>query len=699
MKIKRTDQYLIQYMLFVAVSLAALFVRWLGRDIISGDFVNCLIPWYLEIIGAGPGIDALLAYTGDYTMPYAFLIWLMGKLPVPYLYSLKFVSGVFDFILALLAGKIVSHYKPENQYSFLLGYSVILFLPNIVLNSCFWGQCDVIYTTFLFAALYCYLLKKYPAMMLMLGLAFSFKLQTVVFLPFVLIMYWLKREFSVFNFLIVPAVMLITNIPAVLAGYPPMIAFTAYIFQTQETPWLYYFYPNLWFFFQARPYYLFGSGAVMLAVTALLIFILLLVKKKVVIDRASLLPILFWTSYTCVFFLPSMHERYGYFAEVAAVVLALVNFHLIWIPVVMILCMLPKYLYAVGYAGNSLSLQMAEAVGNTLLYMTCTCMLWRRLFLERDAKVTLRQQELPNEGQQSLFKKGFPMTGWENAVIEWLNRYMTHIATGFVILVAVWIRIAGRNYVGNDYHFSLYDIAGNCNAWLYRTLAGFLMRNPEGAITALKCLAYAGDFAVAFFALALLREKRTEDRLLRTFLALTACLLSPVALIYSVGGMEIDSVCMSLLLAAVLLFRKNLLPPAALALSLAALLYPAYWPVAIALFACMAFRRKKDGRYIALTVAAVLFVGSLIFSIFMEQRGMDSGYFWGKIFVVNPATGQPYSDFGKWLSGMCAIYGYLAAMGSLMLAFFHKKLRIPALLVQLLVIMYVGWQQTSFLAV
>lgn len=369
--------------LFATISAIALWIRYLGRDVISGDFENCLHSWYLEVTEPGPQISSLLSYTGDYPMPYAFLIWLLGKLPVPFLYSLKALNTLFDLALAVLIGKIAAYFKPENPNAFLLGYGIVLLLPNVVINSSFWGQCDGLYTTFLFGAFCCYLYRKYPAMMLLFGLAFSYKLQAVFFLPFVLIAYWLEREFSIFQFLIIPAVMLVMNIPAVMAGYPITITFTKYMGQAGGYPWLYYFYPNLWFFFQARPYYLFSTGAVMLAMTALLIFVMLLVKKGVSLHRGNLLHILLWTAYTCAFFLPSMHERYGFFMELTAVIIAIVDIRLLWLPAVMILCTLPKYLYAVGYAGNSLELQMAEAVGNTLLYMAYTCILWRRLFLDR----------------------------------------------------------------------------------------------------------------------------------------------------------------------------------------------------------------------------------------------------------------------------------------------------------------------------
>ena len=378
-KDQRTQNF-ITYTLLLTASLLGLYLRCLGLDVVSGDFRDCLNVWHQEIAGAGPGLDSLLHYTGDYAMPYAFVIWLLGKLPVPFLYSLKGFHILFDFILALMAGFIVKKLKPQSTHAFCLGYCVVLLLPNVILNSSFWAQSDGLCAAFLLAAFYFWLKDRYCAMMILFGMAFSFKLQAVFFLPFLLIAYWQGKKFSLFHFLLVPLTMLVMNIPALMAGYPLSVIFTKYVGQTGEYPWLYYFYPNLWFFFQARPYYLFSSGAMLLTVVALLLFVVLLVKKDIAIDRFSGLPIALWTAYTCCFFLPSMHERYGYLCEVLAVLLALLHLRSAWLPVGMILCVLPKYLYAIDLIGNPLWLQALEAAGNTLLYMTFTCLLWQKLF-------------------------------------------------------------------------------------------------------------------------------------------------------------------------------------------------------------------------------------------------------------------------------------------------------------------------------
>lgn len=289
----------------------------------------------------------------------------------------------------------------------------------------------------------------------------------------------------------------------------------------------------------------------------------------------------------------------------------------------------------------------------------------------------------------------------EKKFIEWIDRHMTLIALVFVILAAMWIRAAGRNFVGIDYHFSLYDIPGNCNSYIYRTLVSLIMpRWSEYVIVMLKFVAYLGDFGVALLSLFLLRDKRGRLSGLQVFLVSTACLLAPVSLLYSVTGMKIDSVCMCFMLLGMLLYQSGRILPALPVMTLAAFLYPAYWPVVIIFGIFFGVQQARLGSFGRSAAASLIVMfGLLILSVFLENSGMAGGYYWGKLFVTDPNSGVRYAGFGLWLLGMCRIYGYCFAMLPLILSFRRRRLRIPALVLQLLVLMLVGWYQTRHLAV
>lgn len=294
----------------------------------------------------------------------------------------------------------------------------------------------------------------------------------------------------------------------------------------------------------------------------------------------------------------------------------------------------------------------------------------------------------------------------ENKTIDLINKHITEIALLFVAAVAVWSRIRGLNYMGIDYHFSLYDIPGNCNSHLFRSLVDFLMTAyPDYIIELLKILAYLGDFGVVLLTMILLREKWSSLNSMQVFFAVTVCLLSPVSLIYSVCGMRIDSVGMCMLLLGFIFYQKGWLIPSVLASAPAAFLLPAYWPIVIMFHVWSVIRsmpgaRKTQAHFWTQTFVPLFILLCLLgISIFVDNRAIADGYYWGKVFVVNPATGSSYTDIGSWLSAMCRVYGYIFAMLSLILSFYRRKLRIPALTIQLLVLALVGWYQTAHFAV
>ena len=183
--------------------------------------------------------------------------------------------------------------------------------------------------------------------------------------------------------------MIVVNIPAFLAGIPLTEVFRAYVEQSGGYPWLYYFYPNLWFFFQATPYYMFSSGAILLTLTALMIFVVLVIVKKAEITESRILPVLLWLAYTMVFFMPHMHERYGFLAEMLAVVWAVTDRRKIWLAVGMFVSIFPKYLDALYLIEINKAFQGCLAGANTIVYLVFTCVLWKVLFGDRSEKANV----------------------------------------------------------------------------------------------------------------------------------------------------------------------------------------------------------------------------------------------------------------------------------------------------------------------
>ncbi len=372
------------YLFIFFISIIGLVWRCLGLGYDSSD-LGVLTRWYNQLVLDGPSIKALYTFRGDYPLTYIFIIWLLTLIPVDFAIAIKFVSIILDYLMAYLFGCVAEELYPANKESFCLGYSIVMILPTVIMNSGFWGQSDCFYAAFLMGVILCLLKGKYIPMMIFLGIAFSYKLQTIFILPFIMIYYWCEKKISAVYFLIVPGIMLFMNIPAMVAGYSPMITFSQFIGQSGAYPWLYYYYPNFWLFFQAKPYYRFGTSAMLLTIVALLIFVVLLVKKNIRITNQRVLPMVIWIMYTCAMFLPAMHERYTYMPEILSVLYGIKDKKKLWLPIGLQIAIVPKYLWTMGFVQNTVWSQVVTAIICVATYLTFTVVLFKDIFYQKEA--------------------------------------------------------------------------------------------------------------------------------------------------------------------------------------------------------------------------------------------------------------------------------------------------------------------------
>lgn len=304
------------------VSVAALLVRLPLLEHISGDSYFFLLPWYEQIRENGLSVQV-----GNYNLLYQAAIWLMTKLPLKPIYAYKALSTIFDYALALSAALLTANLTDEKKQWKALGtYSAVLLLPTVFLNSCAWAQCDSIFCTFGVLALLQLVKEKYPSAMVLLGLSFACKLQAVFFLPVFLFVYYRRRKFSMLQFALVPGAMLLTGLPMVFAGRNPLDTFRIYAQQTGTYPYMSMNYPSAWLMLtharEGSEYKLLSRAAMILTVAVLAALMIYWLHHKVAAEGKNILVMAFLLAYTCILFLPAMHERYGYPCEIMAVVLA-----------------------------------------------------------------------------------------------------------------------------------------------------------------------------------------------------------------------------------------------------------------------------------------------------------------------------------------------------------------------------------------
>lgn len=205
---------------FLAITIIAIYVRWICIEYESGD-LQYYLDWYKQIKGNG-GFQALKGQVGNYGEGYTLFLAVLTYLPVSPIYGIKLFSIVFDFVAAMAAGLIVNTiWKNRGQVSQLaplLAYTAVLMLPTVILNSSYWGQCDTVYSAFCLLAILCVLREKFKLSFVMFGLALSIKMQAILLFPAWVLLWYKKKTLTLIHFLLIPGTYMIVCIPAIFAG-------------------------------------------------------------------------------------------------------------------------------------------------------------------------------------------------------------------------------------------------------------------------------------------------------------------------------------------------------------------------------------------------------------------------------------------------------------------------------------------------
>ncbi|MGN0775736.1 MAG: hypothetical protein ACI4MM_03565 [Candidatus Ventricola sp.] len=294
-------------------------------DYVSDDYDIFLSNWIYSYSQLG-WKEGLGTYIGsDYSPPYLYLMQLISRVKdYPPQYLVKAISIAFDVLLCTALMKLAS-LRVKGEGAQLLVYHIASLLPTVVFNGAYWGQCDVIYTSFCLMALYMGLTRRSARSMIFFGVALSFKLQMVFFLP-VLLPLWLRRDIKLRHLVLIPAAYMAMMIPALWGGKSLHHVLTVYAqqagtynFITVNAPNLYQFLPEL----DSKLLYSMFSGMAMVLGFACVMAMCVLVS--VFRDRLSVDA----TLLTCLlmlggipFFLPKMHERYTFGADVLALAAA-----------------------------------------------------------------------------------------------------------------------------------------------------------------------------------------------------------------------------------------------------------------------------------------------------------------------------------------------------------------------------------------
>ena len=306
---------------FVAVSVFAFMIRYSFFPQRSADWQIYLSKWITDL-GSHPGLSGIGENIGEYNVPYMLFLNIAARTPFEDLYEVKLFSIVFDYLLAGAAAMLVYRNSGAKGAGMsLAAYAAVLMTPVAFIDSAWWSQCDSIYSFGVVLSLYYLTKEKYGWCWFWFGIAFSFKLQAVFFLPVLVICYFASRKMSILNVLIAIGTFVVLLVPALIAGRGLKDTFGIYVAQTGLYGQLTLNTPNLYSILPGDSIDMFQPAAVYLTAGVLGAAACLFIKRGLH-SAYSYITLAFWTVTVCTYLLPSMHERYTYLSCILSIIWA-----------------------------------------------------------------------------------------------------------------------------------------------------------------------------------------------------------------------------------------------------------------------------------------------------------------------------------------------------------------------------------------
>lgn len=354
-KTKR-EYRIFDFVVLAFIIILALGVRLVFIDAKFPDYIVCLKPW-VESFREYGGFKGLAYEIGNYTPAYMHFLMIFSYFHIEPLYLIKGLAIFMDFILAFVTASFLA--KGKSKQAFITVFAIVLMIPTVITNSGVWGQCDNFYTTFVIAALFFSLkdiektifknskcsvtIKTEDIVMFFIGIAFSFKLQTVFLLP-VLVILFLKKRWRLTSLLWVPFVYLVFMIPSVIAGRGVKDLLTIYFRQTGDFAEMTLAYPNIYDLWQNDTFATQFSWLCMLFCGMGLVLVVYYLY-----NHPFTIEVEFLSLFTCfsvmfiTYFLPHMHDRYGYIADILSIYVLLYNKKKAPIPFLLIIISMMTY--------------------------------------------------------------------------------------------------------------------------------------------------------------------------------------------------------------------------------------------------------------------------------------------------------------------------------------------------------------------
>lgn len=300
---------------------AAFVIRLLCMDYVTLDYENFLSRW-VQYFRDNGGFAALDGSVGNYNLPYLYFLALFSYSPIYDLYLIKLLSIFFDVILAWACMKLTAA-AGGSQAKRLFAFLATLLLPTVILNGALWGQCDSIYAALGLIAIWLAMTERPALSVVFMALSFSFKLQAIFLMPVYFILLYSHRV-KFWHLLLFPLTYIIVVLPAVLAGRPFMDTLMLYFNQAGTVGnGLNYNSPSIFALIRGEvDEKLWSYIGIGLAFTFCALMFFLLWFRRRHMTRELILGAALMFAIGVPFFLPHMHDRYFFAADVLSLAVA-----------------------------------------------------------------------------------------------------------------------------------------------------------------------------------------------------------------------------------------------------------------------------------------------------------------------------------------------------------------------------------------
>ena len=282
--------------------------------------------------------NPFFAKTGEYSLIYSYIVFLVFKLPDEInLYTVKMLSVCCDLITAIFIYYIVMHFT-KRLYLSIFAYISALFVPTMLLNGAFLGQNDSIWVMFCIASLYFAFAKKPMLTVIMYALAITLSFYAILFLPVFILFYFLKM-IKIKDLFIIPLVYFLPIIPAVIFGPPILTALSVSLGNSSAAS------PSLYLLLRMDYYPLFYSFGLIACLTALLFAMFYFLAYINMLKHTMLIEAAFILTFIGAFLFPNISVSGFLIADILALTVFILNKKRWYVPFVTILVSFNCYVY------------------------------------------------------------------------------------------------------------------------------------------------------------------------------------------------------------------------------------------------------------------------------------------------------------------------------------------------------------------